>query len=66
MTPRNLLLIAVLAGIALAVAGVIAAMVGFSMDETYPEEVPGWSIGMVWGGVAVAAVAGFARLFTTK
>lgn len=41
------------AGVAVLAAGVIAAVVGFSMDETYPEEVPGWATMIVWAGVAI-------------
>jgi hypothetical protein len=51
-------------GVAVVVAGVIAAAVGFSMDTTYPEEVPGWSITVVWVGVLIAAGSGIARAVT--
>lgn len=40
-------------GIAVAVAGVVAAAVGFSTDTTYPEEIPGWSFTIIWVGVLV-------------
>jgi hypothetical protein len=47
-------------GVAIAVGGVIAAVVGFSMDETYPEEAPAWAFPLIWVGalVAVGAVVG--------
>lgn len=51
-------------GIVVVVAGVVAAAVGFSMDETYPEEVPGWSITVIWVGVLVAVGSGIARALT--
>jgi len=51
-------------GIAVAVAGVIAAAVGFSMDTTYPEEVPGWSITVVWVGILIAVGSGIGRAVT--
>jgi len=44
-------------GIVVAVAGVVAAAVGFSMGETYPEEVPGWSITVTWIGLGVIVAA---------
>lgn len=52
MTPRNLLLIALLAGIALALAG--AAWGITAAGDGSP--VPGASIGMTWGGIALVVV----------
>lgn len=43
-----------LAGIVIAVGGVVAAAVGFSMDTTYPEEVPGWTMPIIVIGIVVA------------
>jgi peptidoglycan/LPS O-acetylase OafA/YrhL len=48
-------------GIAIAVAGVVGAAVGFSTDTTYPEEVPGWSIAVILVGALVAVGAGVGR-----
>lgn len=62
MTDHTLRL-ATWAGIALAVSGGIAAAVGFSMDTTYPEEVPGWAFVLIWVGVGVAIAAAVVRGF---
>lgn len=51
-------------GIVIAVAGVVAAAVGFSMDTTYPEEVPGWSITVIWVGILIALGSGVGRAVT--
>lgn len=53
-------------GVAIAAAGVIASAVGFSMDETYPETVPGWAITLVWVGILVTVGAVIGRAVTTK
>lgn len=50
-----------IAGIALAVAGVAAAAIGFAMDTTYPEEPPGWAFPLIWAGVLLAVVGGVGR-----
>lgn len=52
------------AGIVFAVAGVVAAAVGFSMDESYPEEVPPWSITVIWVGALVAIGGGIGGAVT--
>lgn len=54
------------AGAAIAIAGVIASAVGFSMDESYPETVPGWAISLVWVGILVTVGAVIGRAVTTK
>ena len=51
-------------GAAIAAGGVIAAAVGFSMDNTYPETVPGWAISMIWVGALVAVGSGIAKSLT--
>lgn len=51
-------------GIVVAVAGVIAAAVGFSMDTTYPEEVPGWSFTVIWVGILIAVGSVIGRAVT--
>lgn len=52
------------AGVAVAVAGVVAAGVGYSMDTTYPEEVPGWAMPIVWVGILVTVGAVIGRSVT--
>lgn len=51
-------------GIVVAVAGVVAAAVGFSTDTTYPEEVPAWSFTVIWVGILVAVGAVIGRAVT--
>jgi hypothetical protein len=63
MTKRTWKLL-IWAGAAVAVAGVIAAAVGFSTDTSYPEEVPGWSITVIWVGILIAVGAGIGRAVT--
>ena len=65
MTKRTWTLLICVGG-AIAVAGVIASAVGFSMDESYPEEVPGWAISIVWIGILATVAAIIGRAVTKK
>jgi len=65
MTKRTWMLL-VWVGIVVAVGGVVAAAVGFSMDTTYPEEVPGWSFAVIWVGILLAVGAVVGRAVTKR
>jgi|GEM_PF-5152232 len=62
MTQKNLRLVT-RAGIAIAVIGVIAAAIGYAMDDTYPETAPSWAIALIWTGAGVAALSALLRGF---
>lgn len=53
----------VIAAIALACVGIAAAGIGFAMDDTYPEEPPGWAFTLIWIGAAAAVVLAVVRGF---
>jgi hypothetical protein len=65
MTKRTWMLL-VWVGIVVAVGGVVAAAVGFSMDTTYPEEIPGWSFAVIWVGILLAVGAVVGRAVTKR
>lgn len=62
MTPRNLLLIALFAGIVLALGG---AFWGISAAGD-GSPVPGGSIGMAWGGIALVVIGLVGRAIVKK